>query len=188
MKYYIRLFSARPIRQAYVRMLELNQSQADEAAVEKRRAWANLAASDSVIVTVACDSSDRRYLGRAMQAFNSAVTAVLKNSAYLERNDGTRVFLAEYVPPAKDIFGARFIFPRTVNGEPFLTNKGGTFRFHAEYESKTDLDQANNPPGQTTRRSTNAPAGSGQSPNAFKLKLDMKFKVAELIYNGELEY
>jgi hypothetical protein len=190
LKYYIRLFTARPIRQAYVRLLELDNNHVDEAAAEKRRAWANLGASDSVIVTVACESSDRRYLGRAMQAFSSAVTAVLKNNAYLERNDGTRVFLAEYIPPGKDVFGARFVFPRTFNGEPFITNKGGSLRFHAEYESKANLDQSNNPSGETSRRATTSPtaAGAGQAPSAFKFKLDMKFKVADMSYNGDVEY
>lgn len=187
LKYYIRLFSARPVRQAYVRLLELSQGNADEAAVEKRRAWANLAASDSIIVTVACESSDRRYLGRAMQAFSSAVTSVLKNSAYLERQDGVKVYLAEYSPPSKDVFGARFIFPRDVNGEPLIANKGGSLRFHAEYESKTATDAANNPPGQTSRRGTVAPGGSS-APSPFKFKVDMKFKLSDMIYNGELEY
>jgi hypothetical protein len=188
LKYYIRLFSARPIRQAYVRLLEINQSNPDEAAVEKRRAWANLGAADSIIVTVACESTDRRYLGRAMQAFNSAVTAVLKNNAYLERQDGTKVYLAEYIPPAKDVFGARFVFPRLVNGEPLITNKGGSLRFHAEYESKTPTDEANNPPGQTTRRGATGGASGSSAPSPFKFKLDMKFKVTDMIYNGEVEY
>ena len=187
LKYYIRLFSARPVRQAYVRLLELSQSAPDEAAVEKRRAWANLPASDSIIVTVACDSSDRRYLGRAMQAFSSAVTSVLKSGAYLERQDGTKVFLEEYIPPSKDVFGARFIFPRLINGEPLISNSGGSLRFHAEYESRTATGQDNTPSGETTRRGTTQPP-SAQAPSPFKFKLDMKFKVAELLYNGEIEY
>lgn len=186
LKYYIRLFSARPVRRAYVRLLELSQSQPDEAAIEKRRAWANLAASDSIIVTVQCDSKDQRYLGKAMQAFNSAVTAVLKNTTYLERSDGTRVFLAEYAPPAKDVFGARFIFPRSLNGALFIANKDGSLRFHSEYEGKSNLDQANLPTGQVSRN------GRGASPSGmaapFKLKLDMKFKVADLLNDGEVEY
>jgi hypothetical protein len=186
-KFHIRLFSARPVRQAYVRLLELNQGQPDEAAAEKRRAWANLAASDSIIVTVACESDDRRYLGRATQAFNSAVTSILKNTAYLERNDGKRVFLGEYKPPSKDLFGARFIFPRMVDGQPFITADSGSLRFHAEYESKTGLDTANNAPGQVSRRATNATTAT-QTASPFKFKLDMKFKVAELMYNGEVEY
>src|SRR5204863_2541227 len=104
---------------------------------------------------VACESTDRRFLGRAMQAFNSAVTSVLKNSAYLERGDGKRVFLGSYVPPTgKDVFGARFVFPRSLDGQPFLATDSGSLRFHAEYESNTSLDAANNPAGQTSRRGT----------------------------------
>ena len=188
-KFHIRFFSARPIRQAYVRLLELNQTQPDEVTIEKRRAWANLAASDSIIVTVAYESADRRYLNRVMQAFNSAVTMVLKNSVYLERKDGKRVFLGEYVPPGKDIFGARFIFPRTLEGEPFLTGREGSIRFHAEYENRTALDSAGNPEGQTSRSSTRPSSNSSiQAESGFKFKLDMRFKLADMIYNGELEY
>lgn len=192
-KFHIRLFSARPVRQAYVRLLDLNQPQAEQNAVDRRHAWANLEASDSIIVTVAFDSSDKRYLGRVMQSFSSAVTSVLKNSAYLERKDGKRVFLAEYVPPGKDVFGARFIFPRILDGQPFLAGEEGSIRFHAEYDNKNALDSANNPDGQTSRSATTRPpsgsSGSSiQAESSFKLKLDMRFKIADMIYNGVLEY
>ena len=185
----IRLFSARPIRQAYVRMLELEQAQPSEQAVaEKRRAWANLRADDRIIVAVSYQSPDRRYLGRVSQAFNSAVTAVLKNSTYLERKDGKRVFLSEYVPPSKDPFGARFIFPRTIDGQPFIAADSGAIRFHSEYENKFALDSAGNPEGTTSRGATRQTNGTIQSQSPFKIKLDMKFKIADLMYNGELEY
>lgn len=192
-KFHIRLFSARPVRQAYVRLLDLSQPQPDQNALERRHAWANLAASDSIIVTVACDSSDRRYLGRVMQAFSSAVTSVLKNSVYLERKDGKRVFLGEYVPPAKDVFGARFIFPRILDGQPFITGEEGSLRFHAEYENKNTLDAANNPQGQTSRSGATRPSSGStgsaiQAESPFTLKLDMRFKIADMIYNGVLEY
>ena len=184
-KFHIRLFSARPVRQAYVRLLELDQPEAsDQATAEKRHAWANLAANDSIIVTVACESNDQRYLRRVMQSFNSAVTSVLKNSVYLERKDGKRVFLGEYVPPGKDLFGARFIFPRVIDGQPFLAEPSGSLRFHAEYENKALLDAPTPRSGQSSRSSNN----SVQPESQFKLKLDMKFNVKDLIYNGELEY
>jgi len=191
-KFHIRLFSARPVRQAYVRLLDLNKPETEQSAVDRRHAWANLAASDSIIVTVACESSDRRYLGRVTQAFSSAVTGVLKNNVYLERKDGKRVFLGEYVPPGKDVFGARFIFPRILDGHPFITGEEGSLRFHAEYENKTSVDSANNPDGQTSRSATQSSSGNSgssiQAESKLKLKLDMRFKVADLIYNGTLEY
>ncbi|MDQ3175612.1 MAG: hypothetical protein M3Q91_18205 [Acidobacteriota bacterium] len=189
-KFRIRLYSARPIRQAFVRLIELNQSEPDqteagESATQKRRAWADLSAGDFIIVTVACEGTDRRYLGRVMQAFNSAVTSVLKNSAYLERKDGKRVFLSDYVPPGKDPFGARFIFSRTIDGQPFITADSGTMRFHAEYENNIPLDSISTARTGSTSRQTNSTI---QTDSAFKLKLDMKFKVAEMSYKGELEF
>lgn len=187
-KFHIRLFSARPIRQAYVRLLELNQPPSDAPTVEKRRAWANLPANDSIIVTVAYESSDQRYLGRVMQSFNSAVTAVLKNSVYLERKDGKRLFLAEYVPPGKDLFGARFIFPRSVDGQPFITATDSSLRFHGEYENQNTLDSKNNTPGQTSPGATRGGNNTIGPESQFRFKLDMKFKVADLFYNGEVEY
>jgi hypothetical protein len=192
-KFYIRLFSSRPIRQAYVRLLDLSKAEAEQSAIERRHAWANLEASDSIIVTVACDSSDKRYLGRVMQTFNSAITSVLKNTVYLERKDGKRVFLGEYVPPGKDVFGARFIFPRMLDDKPFITGQEGSLRFHADYENKNTPDTVDNSSGQTsrggaTRPSSGSSGSSIQAGSSFKLKLDMKFKLAEMNYNGVLEY
>ncbi len=184
-KFRVRFFSARPIRQAYVRLLELSQSEpSPEEATAKRRAWANLAASDSIIVTMMCESNDNRYLGRVMQSLNSADTSVLKNNVYLERKDGKRVFLSEYVPPTgKDLFGARFVFPRTLDGQPFVTPESGSLRFHVEYETQA-LESTMVQSGRTSSRSS----GTSQSDRAYKFKLDMKFKVPEMTYNGELEY
>ena len=186
-KFHIRLFSARPVRQAYVRLLELNQPEAESAAVEKRRAWANLPAHDSIIVAVAFESSDGRYLGRVMQSFSSAVTSVLKNSVYLERKDGKRLFLEEYIPPGKDPFGARFIFARWINGQPFITPTDSSLRFHGEYEHKTAND-ALNLPAETNRGGARGTGSSIGPQSPFKFKLDMKFKVADLLYSGELEH
>lgn len=184
-KFHIRFFSARPVRQAYVRLLELSQTQPpDSGTTEKRHAWANLEASDSIIVTVACESNDARYVRRVKQAFESAVTDVLKNTVYLERKDGKRVFLGEYIPPGKDVFGARFMFPRTLDGQPFVTADGGVIRFHAEYENKISADSAEPPASRTGRQAASSPL----SGNSSKFRLDMRFKLAEMMYDGVLEY
>jgi hypothetical protein len=156
-KFYIRLFSARPIRQAMVRSMLLDMKGApDPQMAERLNNFAEFESKDSIIVTVIYASRDGRDRGPAAQAFGSATTATLKNATYLERKDGKRVFLHEYVPPGKDGFGARFIFPREVDGQPVLSPESGDVRFVAEMQSA--------------------------------VKLDMKFKVSELMYNGKLEY
>jgi hypothetical protein len=155
--YHIRFFSARPVRQALARLYQIQEKEKPDAESDKRlRSWAELESKDSIIMTVTFESTDGRFSGKAMQAFNSAVTSTLKNKTYLERNDGKRLFLTEYVLPGRDGFGARFIFPRVVDGQPFITRDAKEIRFSSEVSDA--------------------------------LKLTMRFKVADMMYNGMLEY
>jgi hypothetical protein len=153
--YHIRFFSARPVRQALVRLYQI-QEKPDAESEKGLRSFAELESKDSIILTVSFESTDGRYTGKAMQAFNSAVTAIMKNKTYLERNDGKRLFLTSYVPPGRDGFGARFVFPRNVGGQPFIGPDTKDVRFFADFNDT--------------------------------LKLNMKFKVSEMMYNGSLEY
>jgi len=163
-----------------VRMLELGETPPEPAAAEKMNAWANLPADDRIIVTVSYDGAPS-FVSRVSPTFRSATASDIKNSVYLERDDGKRVLLTDYTPPGKDLFGARFTFPRTIDGQPFLKPDAGTIRFHAEYQPM--IPDAPNVTQSSRQGSTaNRPAGP------YKLKLDAKFKVGEMTYNGELEY
>jgi hypothetical protein len=153
--FHARFLSARPIRQAFVRMMELQQKP-DPQLSEKLHRFAEVKWENSIIVAVLFESTDQRYLRTVMQTFDSATTGTLKNNTYLERSDGKRLFLEEYVPPSKDGFGARFIFLREMNGQPFITKDTGEVRFYAQY--------------------------------ANGIKVDRRFKIAAMIYEGELEY
>jgi hypothetical protein len=153
--YRVRFFSARPIRQALIRLMWIQQPPPPEVA-QKMTNFAELQATDSIIVSVTYESNDQRYSHAVMQEFNSAITATMKNNSYLDRSDGKRQFLEEYAPPGKDGFGAKFIFLRKQDGQPFISKTAGEIHFHVEY-----------------------PSG---------LKIDRRFKVAEMIYRGELEY
>ena len=155
LSYHIRFFSARPIRQALARLYQIQRKPTEEQ-LSGLQSFANATPSKVIIVTVTYDSSDGRTLGRVMQVFESAITATLKNKAYLERKDGTRVFLEEYVPPGKDGFGARFIFPRVFQERAFINDDTGEVRFYAEL--------------------------------ADSMKLNMRFPVSQMKYNGQLEY
>ena len=155
-RYHIRFFSARPVRQAHIRMLEINDKDLDQETSGRMHNFAELIAKDSIILTVTYESNDQRYSGKTLQLLGSRNTGSLKNSTYLERNDGQRLFLEEYVPPGKDGFGARFIFRRHDDGIPFVTADTSEIRFFSEVSKD--------------------------------LKLNMKFKVADMMYDGKLEY
>ena len=60
------------------------------------------------------------------------------------------------MPPGGDGFGARFIFLRNVDEQPFINSNSGEVRFVTKY------------------------------PNG--LKVDRRFKVSEMMYEGQLEY
>lgn len=139
LKLVVRFFSARPVRRALVRLMELRQKP-DTATAERMHSFANLSSSDSIILTLSIESSDQRYTGVAMQTLNSATTGTLKNETYLER-DGKRLFLEEYVPPGKDGFGARFVFPRLQDERPFINGNSGILRFYAKYPSGLIVDR-----------------------------------------------
>jgi hypothetical protein len=152
--YFVRFFSARPVRMAHARLLLLDNPGAQEGL----KKFAELQSTNSIIVTVWFESSDQRSGGKVLQGLSNGETSTLKNDAYLERKDGKRLFLTEYVKPGKDGFGARFIFPRTVDGQPFLLPDSGEVRFHTEFGTNKEF------------------------------KVDRRFKIADMMYEGALEY
>ena len=140
LSYHIRFFTARPIREAFARIYQLKAKPDSQTNIGLQN-FTEIKPTNVIILTVTFDCPDRRFSGKVMQAFNSAVTATLKNSTYLERSDGKRLFLEEYVPPGPDGFGARFIFPRNVKDAPFISLDASEVRFFSEYSSNIKLDR-----------------------------------------------
>lgn len=125
---------------------------------EALTAFAEQKSEQFVVVAVDFNSADRRLSGPAMQLFSSANIGLLKNNTYLERKDGKRIFIEKYLVPTDDGMGAKFVFPRVFEGKPFIDKDSGYIRFYAEFPGK---------PG---------------------LKLNMRYKVADMIYDDNLEY
>ena len=130
--YHVRLLSAKPVRQAFMRVIELAQKTPEKELLDGLNAFVQRDFSDFIVVAVAFDSTDGRYSGPALQAFATATLGTLKNKSYLERKDGKRVFLMEYHAPINDGLGAKFIFPRIVDEKNFVTVDSGWFRFYSE--------------------------------------------------------
>ena len=135
MTYGIRFFSARPVRQVFVRMIQLQKKDLAPEQVSRLNTFAEVLSEDSIIIAVTIENPDANMLGKAMQIVRNATTVGLKNNAFLERSDGKRIFIDQYTPPGGDGFGARFIFPRMVDGKPFLGPEVSTVRFVADLGS-----------------------------------------------------
>lgn len=154
--YRIRFFSARPVREAMANLFAIQNPAANPALLREWESFVDRDFGQYIVVTVSYDAEDGRLLGPAIQGFAGATKDTLRNGTYLERNDGKRVFLLDYRPPSDEGIGARFVFPRMLDGKPFLTVNNNHVRFVSDV----------------------APA----------IKLNMKFSVAEMVYQDRLSY
>jgi len=138
--YRIRLLSAKPVREAFMRMVALAQTNVDQQTLEGLQAFVDRDFSSFIVLAVDLDANDGRFSAPARQAFASATIGTLKNKTYLERKDGKRLYLMQYREPIADGLGAKFIFPRVVDGQQFLTADTGTVRFVSELNSDIKLN------------------------------------------------
>jgi hypothetical protein len=135
-KYYVRLLSAKPVRQAIVRKLMLDSPDMDAERKEQLKSFAEATTSDYIVVAVVAEAMGRD----AVQAFETATLTSLKDSTYLERRDGQRVLLADFKAPVADGLGAKFVFPRTLNNQPFLVPESGQLRFYSQLSKKITIE------------------------------------------------
>jgi len=66
------------------------------------------------------------------------------------------VLLADFKAPVADGLGAKFVFPRMLNNQPFLTPGNGQLKFSSQLSNK--------------------------------IKIETRYKVSDMQYDGRLEY
>lgn len=162
--YRIRFLSAKPIRLAFLRLVQLDPKATPEQSEQVHR-LVDATYDKVVVIAVSYDQDDlpkdNTIAMTTYQSFFAAITSTLKNNTYLDLK-GQRVFLQEYKPPNGDGLGALFIFPRIVNDKPILDTNSGDVRFYAAFPKMGGNDQ--------------------------QIRLNMRFRVADLRYDGILEY
>jgi len=129
----IRFLSAKPVRQAISHVMEMNNREKISPELANRlKAFAAADFPDYIVITVVADSDkSSRLLQQTRQEFYKLTTAELKNNTFLLAS-GQRVFIKEYQPPGSDGLGARYIFPRIVDGKAFINADSGEILFHSE--------------------------------------------------------
>lgn len=151
--YRVRFFSAKPIREAFARQVMFANPKLIPSQLEN---FVNGDYSESIVVSIAWDGADRRYTSIISEAFAGKTTDSVVSKVYLERKDGKQLTITEYSPPSSDGTGAKFVFPRLLNGKPFIESGDDFIRFVADM-------------------------GKG-------VKVNWRFKVSDMNYNGKLEY
>ncbi len=159
----VRLFSSLPIREAYVRMLEIMNNYEQMPAVQRQnfdthvKGLVHADVKDEVVLSVAFSSDDPNGKRDVERFLNTATVASLSQAAYLYTSSAGRIDLAKYLPPENEGIGARFIYPRVVNGKAILAE--GDKDMHFEFWV--------------------APINQ---------RLLVGFKPSKLVFNGKLEY
>lgn len=154
--YRVRFITAKPVREAFARMVLLSRENPEKELSEQLQGFIDRDFGDYLVLGVSVDSQDTRVMGMAQQILSKLTMETLKEKVYLERKDGKRLFIKDYKAPVADGMGGKFIFSRTLDGQPFLTEESDNVRFVVEFNEKT--------------------------------KLNMKFKISNMIYDGKLEY
>ena len=154
-KYQVRFLSAKPVREAFARMVLLSKPEPDQALTTQLQGFIDRDFSDYIIVSVGVQVGDAKMAGPIMAAFTNATTEALKENVYLERKDGKKLYLMDYRAPVEDGMGAKFIFKRVLDGQPFL-GENDNVRFVAQLNEK--------------------------------MKLNTRYKLSDMLYDGKLEY
>ncbi len=136
-KFTARLFSALPIREAYVRMSRIMNKYDDMSAEQRQQFDARfnkpltLDFSDTVVVVMEYTSTpnDTNFTRDMKNFLDQATADTLKQNIYLITKGNGRVDLKEYYPPGKMVPGATFVFPRKVDGKEIVSAGDKELRF-----------------------------------------------------------
>jgi hypothetical protein len=125
--YYVRFLSARPIREAYARVQQI-QHGFDKMSPERRRQFEEAQLSNLdidvsrwIVLSVSFRSNDPNEESSVRRFFQSETVKTLKTKAFLSTTSCPQVELGAYFPQREESVGAKFVFPREVNGVPVLT-------------------------------------------------------------------
>ncbi|HET6893172.1 MAG TPA: hypothetical protein VFH31_18875 [Pyrinomonadaceae bacterium] len=154
-KYRVRFLTAKPIREAFARMVWLSQDKPSEELANQLQGFIDRDFGDYIVVVIGVETTDQRIGEVLTKTFSTATAEALQGKIYLERKDGKRASLIDYRPPTADGMGAKFIFQRKIDGQPFLTETDNV-RFVAMLNDK--------------------------------IKLNTRYKLSEMVYDGKLEY
>jgi hypothetical protein len=138
-KYQVLFYSAKPIRQATVRMAQINQkydslSPEQKQEMDKRSdAFLSADLSNVVVITVSYDINDRNNALELARHWQSQTTDTLKNVVYLSNTKGDKVPVARYTADQGAGRSFQFMFPREVNGKPLLSPQDKSVKLEFTY-------------------------------------------------------
>jgi hypothetical protein len=133
--FYVRIISARPVREALARLQQVQYGY-DGLPDEVRRRFDEYAAADLlsgfgdwIVVAVSFRSNDPNEESNVRRFFQKQTPETLKNKAFLSTEQFSQVRIHTYFAPRDEGIGAKFVFPRQVDGTPIVSPRSKSIAF-----------------------------------------------------------
>jgi hypothetical protein len=136
--YRARLLSAKPIREAFSRIVVLQQPEA-AGLKDQLQGFVDRDFGDYLVVAFSIESEDARMMKGSEMMLAKLTAETLKEKVYLERKDGKRAQFLDYKPPVGDGMGGKIVFSKTLDGQPFLRDEDDTARLFVQLSEKQKL-------------------------------------------------
>jgi hypothetical protein len=126
-RYTARLNSALPVRQATIRMAQINNKYDDLSDEQKKQfdqqtnPYLATAFPDMVLIQVEYTTNVRNHQIPLINHWQQKTTEHIKNSTYLYGSKDNKIPLLEFVPPQGNSATFQLIFPRQYEGQPIVT-------------------------------------------------------------------
>lgn len=192
--FYVRFLSARPIREAFTRIQQIQQEYDSLTEQERRhlderlRAVLDLDVERWIIVSLGFRSNDPNEESLVRRFFESETTETMRNRAFLSTESLPQVGLAAYFSPVEESVGAKFVFPRHVNGEDIVGRKTERITFELLRAPGTDSGSGQGAGrggrGGRFRDADRVDASASESGSDLR----STFRVEDMVIGGELVF
>jgi hypothetical protein len=133
--FYVRILSARPVREALARLQQIQYGY-DGLPDEVRRRFDDYAAADLlsgfgdwIVVAVSFRSNNPGEEILVRRFFQKNTPETLRNKAFLSTEQFSQVPMQAYFAPRDEGIGAKFVFPRLIDGAPIVSQKSKSVAF-----------------------------------------------------------
>lgn len=137
--YRARLLTAKPIREAFARLIVLQQKDANPDLANQLQGFIDRDFGDYLVVSFSADSEDPRRSQGFQVLLGKLTGEAAKPKVSLMRGDGKAAAFVDYKPPVGDGMGGKFVFSRTLDGSPFLSESDESLRFVFEVNEKQKI-------------------------------------------------
>lgn len=133
--FYVRIISAKPIREALARLQQIQYGY-DELSSEIKSRFDDYVSTellsgfgDWIVVSVSFRSNAPQEESNVRRFFQKETAETLKNKAFLSTEQFSQVPIQTYFSPRDEGIGAKFVFPRQVDGVPILSARSKSIAF-----------------------------------------------------------